>query len=989
MKTRLLCLLLCLVTMLSLVLTGCSSKNSDEAKDDVANKASQSAITLSMWVVSEEPVSDRDAAAVSFALNQITKAKFKTQLVLNFYTKDEYRSKLEDAIVAFEESRKNQGSVEEETEAESGADNANEVVTDEMITDDRGLSVIKYPELLKNQVDIIYIGGEDMYLDFVNKGWLAELDDELATSAKKIQEYVSGTLLSAVKTGGATYAIPNNRVIGEYTYMMLNKDLVEKYQQKGYVENNLIDGLFNDYLYTFLNMVNEFGGGNEVPIDATYEECLEMLAHYWSVDPETYDRLDKFSVFGSHYKNIEELSRGSVILGYTSLFEDEEFTDAYLQLNKFKFGTEKGSYFGTSSADKPAAVTFVTGKSSILSYNEAIDDYEYVDENGVAYYPIVVKYPTAKTSDIYDNMFGVYSLTRNVSRSMDIVTYLNTNADFRNILQYGVDRATIDKNAINPVFHYEVAEDEKGNKYAHRLNENYMMELDATGNMFIAYPAEMSSDIWESGKVQNRNSLVDPMLGLDFASYSAALGAVEEEIVVPVNPGYLLSYSGGYSKSAFSENAAIKAWLDACDAGQKGIYVLPTEKIVDQTRIIRYYVYNTDVSKAVDFKVDVLREMSEVTNDKGQTEKVQSNLDFTFTYTNIRNGGNASYNLAVVDLATRVSNEFELLAKVNDTEAAMTVGDGISLVKVDPYKTSKYTIEVYDNASRNLFAGNRTISRWINSCASKSGIRVPTSFTLVHEEEKNDKIVYTVILYRDRLKELAETTVVPTGDGNKLDIQFNVSSTGDDPTVKYTLSYVQVVADKDMELSYSIICDSAVNVVDEGNVKTKEDDDSFDPNFRIWGNLDTELVKYLDQLSEDAVVALNSCTTYEELLVTVDYLKDMLCTGERIDLSKWDQIVVDPEDSTKFVPMIKWDDAMWAANNATPIRQLYLKYVKKDLSLLSENLQAAVATETKPETDPETNEPVKPNGEDAVYFDSPNTIYYMWLKEHKYMPENK
>ncbi len=985
MKTRLLCLLLCLVTMLSLVLTSCSTKDSEEAEEDISNEASESAITLSMWVVSEKEVSAKDAAAVSNALNLITKAKFKTQLVLNFYTEDEYRTKLETAITAYEESRKNQGVIEQETEAESGT-GEQEPVTDEMETDDLGLSIIKYPELLQNQVDIVYISGEDMYIDFVEKGWLAELDSELSTASKKIKEYVSGTLLSAAKADGTTYAIPNNRVIGEYTYMLLNKDLVKKYSQQGYVEHNMIDGLFNEYLYTFLNMVYEFGG-NEIPIDGNYEDCLDLLAHYWSIDPESYAKLDAFSVFGAHYKNIEELSRGSVILGYTSLFEDETFANAYLQLNKFKFGTDatRGSYFGTSSKENPAAVKFISGTSTILSYNETEEEYEYVDENGVAYYPVVVKYPTATTADIYDNMFGVCNLSRSVSRSMDIVTYLNTNADFRNILQYGVDRATIDKNAIDPVYHYEVKEDGKGNEYAKRLNENYMMKLDATGNMFMAYPEEhMSPDIWESGKVQNRDSLVDPMLGLDFAGFSATTGEEEETITVPANPGYVVTYSGGYSKTAFSENETIKAWLESCDAAGKGIYVLPTEVIDGQNRTIRYYVYNTNVKKAVNFTVDVLREMTEVTNDKGKTEKVQTNLDFTFTYTDVKGGAAVSYDLSVVDLYTKKTNEFEILAKVNDEAATMTVADAKALIKFDAYNTNKYTVEVYDDVSRHTFNKNATISKWILDCDAKNS-KNPTPFTLVHSEEKGDKLIYTVILYRDKQKEITDTTVIPTGDGNKLNVQFNLVSTGDTPAQKavdYALTYVRVVADKSMELSYSIICDGKVETVAEGNEETKDPESTqpFDPNFIILGNLDTELVKYLGQLSNDAVAALNACTTYAEMQTTVAFLQDLLVTIGGIDLSKWDTVAA--------TPISEWDDAAWTANNADPIKALYTKYVKNgDLTTLATYLAAAVATETKPELDLDTGEPVESYGEGLVYFDSPNTIYYKWLTESGYMPK--
>ena len=43
-----------------------------------------------------------------------------------------------------------------------------EVVEDETEINEYGMSVIKYPELEENQVDVIYLSGEDMYLDFID-----------------------------------------------------------------------------------------------------------------------------------------------------------------------------------------------------------------------------------------------------------------------------------------------------------------------------------------------------------------------------------------------------------------------------------------------------------------------------------------------------------------------------------------------------------------------------------------------------------------------------------------------------------------------------------------------------------------------------------------------------------------------------------------------------------------------------------------------------
>ena len=88
MKKRVLCLLLCLVTVLSVVLTSCSEKSNEQAITNITEEASQSAVTLSMWVVSENEVSEETASKINEALNSITNSKFKIRLVVNFLTEE-------------------------------------------------------------------------------------------------------------------------------------------------------------------------------------------------------------------------------------------------------------------------------------------------------------------------------------------------------------------------------------------------------------------------------------------------------------------------------------------------------------------------------------------------------------------------------------------------------------------------------------------------------------------------------------------------------------------------------------------------------------------------------------------------------------------------------------------------------------------------------------------------------------------------------------
>ena len=84
MKKRAVSLLLCLVMVLSVLLTGCGNKQS--VTDVITEQGSKGNVSLSMWVVSDKDVDDDTANAVTAALNNITEETLKTRLYVNFLT---------------------------------------------------------------------------------------------------------------------------------------------------------------------------------------------------------------------------------------------------------------------------------------------------------------------------------------------------------------------------------------------------------------------------------------------------------------------------------------------------------------------------------------------------------------------------------------------------------------------------------------------------------------------------------------------------------------------------------------------------------------------------------------------------------------------------------------------------------------------------------------------------------------------------------------
>ena len=685
MNKRLICLLLSILMLLSCLLTGCSTTKTDAEEE--GSTVDNSAKTIVMWVIAGEGSDEEAQKAVSEAFAKITKAKFKTNVVLKFCTEEEYYEKLEAAIeeaqydIEMQEKadkelrkyiklHKDEGKTREEltkqfyidfpeyakyqkAEAEEDDENAKET-EEETETNEYGITQLKYPEPKENQVDIFYLSGYDRYIEYYNSEWLASLSEELSTSSKKLNDYISTSLLQGVQIEGGVYAIPNNVPIGEYTYMMIDKTLFDKYYQKIDKVNSVLD------LNTFLNDVRNFNKdegktaddeGYVVPLASTYQECLKMLCWYWDlnyVDQSVYDmyfdettgrnyvvkkKYDKavestdkdgntitttksaitnsvlpdviyktnadgefvdkdgnvlgyryetdaegawvydakkdkyervtsesslylvdkdgytvtaendlrvqidaetnmdsdgnarptysysynkdadFSILGTMMKDAAKRNRGSINLGFNSLFTLTEYHTLYATLKDYDYQ----SYYGEVKEGQTAAVSFMKGDARIKQEYE--QNGVYVGEDGKEYYVVVAEYPEATEEELYGNMYAVYANSSYLARSMEVITYLNTNKELRNLLQYGIEGQ-----------HYELVEEvnENGEKaYTARLLSNkqygtYRMDLEKTGNCFIATPPEsLGADAWTYAKIQNNDSLINPLLGFDFNTATA------------------------------------------------------------------------------------------------------------------------------------------------------------------------------------------------------------------------------------------------------------------------------------------------------------------------------------------------------------------------------------------------------------------------------------------------------------------------------------
>ena len=476
MSKKILCLLLCLVMLLPAVLTACGKKSAEEAESDINKEASKSTMTLSPYLMSEKAVSEEQEKAIEDAVNKITKSKFKTKLDIRYFTADMYYEALEKAFVGAEDAKAAKKAAEQALKeaikrGEATTSASTEETEEETVLNEYGVSELKYPAIEDYQVDIFYLGGYEKLMEYNGKKWLNRLDQELSSSSKLLNDYISPVYLSTMKSAmGATLALPTNAIHGEYTYLLLNKEALATCN---YSADDDFTSLTCASTKDLLAYIDRFHRDEYLPVWSGTGELDVLNIAYLGVDSNGKYNSENFSIFGGDYNPDYKFKSKNQYYGFTNIFNNSSFRS---QVNTLMTYKEKG-YYGTEADEgKPFAVGYVKGGAEIIEqYSE---DYEVIK----------VADPKFSTEDLFDNTFAIGAYTGSVSRSMEILTYLNTNADFRNLILYGIkdgDQAE----GVNP--NYELVEHvtDDGAVYqtVRRLNENYMMDVHKTGNELLAY----------------------------------------------------------------------------------------------------------------------------------------------------------------------------------------------------------------------------------------------------------------------------------------------------------------------------------------------------------------------------------------------------------------------------------------------------------------------------------------------------------------------
>lgn len=548
---RILSVLIALFMTLPMFLTGCQKQ-----ADDIDSETSiRQNITLNMYILTEEETDPEQAKAVQMALNEILLPDYKTTVKINYLTEDNYWSEI-DKMEAEAKAYREELEAKEEAEKEAAKQaniNGNKQETEEIDAEELEAEIdAEYNELIDQvfdqddiilenpQLDIFLVNSPEKYKELIDDERIVAIDPYLTLNGKVLKSYIYPTFFTGAKLGTlSTYGIPNNKVIGEYEYLVFNKELLDKY---GY---NSADMKTIDSLANYLAVI----AANEPGVVPLAHGAGPQFFEYYGEDGSALGLTNSQIITSAFSERADETVRNhfKTIRRYKTA---GYIPDNYVEGTKFAVDIRKGY------ADSP----------EIWSKNEGT---EYVCE--------IYKRPLAKTENTIDSVFVVSAQSRNPQRAVEVISYLTTDPKLVNTLQYG----------IQDTHYYYNRETEKV-----KINPNggYFMDENYTGNQYIKYVLDGEENRLEAYKKQNLDSLVSLYYG-----YVPELTLTDELILKEANAiaqGYYPGLVSG-SYDVDSVFAYINSALESIDVSATVAQMLAEDPDLMNER----YIYSYDEVK--------------------------------------------------------------------------------------------------------------------------------------------------------------------------------------------------------------------------------------------------------------------------------------------------------------------------------------------------------------------------------------------------------
>ncbi len=491
MGKKLLCLVLVFMMLFAFVLSSCTPDSTDEGEAtgtgdeeelEDADLSNRTPYTLTLWLPANAGTTEDSVKQVEAAINDILNSSYTTSIQLRVFDEDEYEAAVYDKISSIAqkvEDDKAESSRRKELEQslrQEGLtmppETTGEQTEAETYVNEYSQSLKKYPAVEPYQFDIFLITSYDTYIDLIEKDAIMNLEDKLNGSFKSLKQYIYPSFLDAAKFyNGMAYAIPNNHGMGEYRFLLTNKELAKKYD---YNPADLEGSIAN--CEHFIRSVARYEEDKSIAPLLSWVEPIGMT--YWSSD-------GSWSPLASIVGNDSTFdSQGTI----TNIFQSTEYKANFKLMKEFEES-------GMIAEDPENCEKFAVGVVSAHSLSEVEE--KYGDEYDIS----VFERPKATQEELFTGAFAVSTATKSLNRSMEVITAINTNVEVRNLLQYGIEGV-----------HYNLTDDGRVERIKDENGKTtYNMNILYTGNTYIAYPEEdMAPDQWEMDKARNLDTILTP-----------------------------------------------------------------------------------------------------------------------------------------------------------------------------------------------------------------------------------------------------------------------------------------------------------------------------------------------------------------------------------------------------------------------------------------------------------------------------------------------
>ena len=302
MMKRIISLVLCLGMIAgALLMAGCESESTPKTSDEALP------MTLNFVGITEDTTTPEAIDATEEALNKIFKTEFKTKIELTLVTADEYIALVEERVAEAEQAKTRLAAISKYNsmaqkianqleKANSDTDNkglfskwtqnakvveastlsTGTVYTAEQTTvyEDGKIETV-YPNAT-SPIDILMIDGKEMYDYLDEKGYLLSIADKLTTEFTKFKQYIYPTFFEQLEIiTDDIKAIPNNNLLAEYTYLVVDKELADKYD----LDVDAID-TYDDLDVGGAGFLSQVSANENVTALATEPEALGIYKYF-------------------------------------------------------------------------------------------------------------------------------------------------------------------------------------------------------------------------------------------------------------------------------------------------------------------------------------------------------------------------------------------------------------------------------------------------------------------------------------------------------------------------------------------------------------------------------------------------------------------------------------------------------------------------------------------------------------------------------------